>query len=1145
MFALGLLWKVQKKIKKIIDYSFFLFSLQLETEFHMISFSNCRTSAEGVLLSMRFFHDSFIRPPVFLICAVLPLQLSWGNLKDADPSKPAQSTLPQDKITKLQHLYHTGEKAFKAKDYATAANCYADILEQMDRTLIDATAQTELSLKLAIAQTKLGDFAHASKTIQEIDFASLPQPLFLRAYIVKAEIDFQEGRLIDAYTALKELNTHISAYEWPSEDATFLAHVEESLNEHFEKKIMKGERAFESGLYSDAIPFYQDVFTSIRQGDYPDAIRRENAEIYSKVRYRLAQSYYLEGAYPAVINTLSGHQEVEYRGSQDLKEVQKGAFYLLAISYRQLEQYEAAIEQYQKYLSLGDRDVLAQYAEAQWELGYCYYKIGQFTKAKRYLTPLASTLDNRRVSYLSKLYLIRMSLQEGDLIGSLDKLDDLDAAMADDDPLHYELAFLRGETLFHLGDYAKAADYYTQAIPQHNRRQASWYAQTLMNMGWCFLKLADDAQKSEVVQVQYFDKAESAFKKLLAHTQDEKTYLTLAKVYLARGHCLNDQASYNMVESLLCSEQTFSSVESEGESLLLRAEAAQSYEKRQLLYKELSTDKYSSTKSYPLGWYYKGISTVEQAVKLKESGKESEVEELFVQAIPALEKAFTLLKERDPAKAGQAKKCQIEALCHSENQENILTAYQICEKFIQEQPEIISKMADPDEVYYLKGFICSKLQDQVNGSQYVAFAEESLKKVVNGYPKGRFAAISLKMLGTIQFHQKNYEEAQKSFLTLACQYPSSPQAGEAWFWASECGDWLRQDPSVIRSYREKVFSLYPSSHHADEAYFKFYTYAEYLQGDEKALKHLQTMGQTYPNSPYMVVANYLIGLDYKRDRVTRDGKSARARDLIRAGEAFEAGVSVFDFCYQNHQLPIANLDYFVTVRYRALMERASVHFTIAEESAPPKQQIYFEYAERAFAKIIADFTNPQNTLALHLARGESYPRILEESQFGLAKLYYQSGKDAKAEAVLNQMLEKYRESGILRGYYLSRVWYQQAQIAMKRKDYELAFTHLEKSEETASGKILSTDERLDLWIQQGQCCIAMGQNDRGMLILSQVINEDAVSQQRIKAMYLRGMHYAEQGKHEQAVKQLEAVAQKNGEWAMKAKEKLDQDYGYK
>ncbi len=65
-----------------------------------------------------------------------------------------------------------------------------------------------------------------------------------------------------------------------------------------------------------------------------------------------------------------------------------------------------------------------------------------------------------------------------------------------------------------------------------------------------------------------------------------------------------------------------------------------------------------------------------------------------------------------------------------------------------------------------------------------------------------------------------------------------------------------------------------------------------------------------------------------------------------------------------------------------------------------------------------------------------------------------------------------------------------------------------------------------------------------ILTLSKVVNDDAISGMRLKAMYLRAEIYAQQGRRDLSRKQLEATAKKGGEWGQKAKETLERDYGY-
>jgi hypothetical protein len=60
-----------------------------------------------------------------------------------------------------------------------------------------------------------------------------------------------------------------------------------------------------------------------------------------------------------------------------------------------------------------------------------------------------------------------------------------------------------------------------------------------------------------------------------------------------------------------------------------------------------------------------------------------------------------------------------------------------------------------------------------------------------------------------------------------------------------------------------------------------------------------------------------------------------------------------------------------------------------------------------------------------------------------------------------------------------------------------------------------------------------------MLLLSHVINYDAVSTLRLKAMLLRARIYEMQGRKELAVRQLEALIPKGGEWAEEAQKTLE------
>lgn len=114
---------------------------------------------------------------------------------------------------------------------------------------------------------------------------------------------------------------------------------------------------------------------------------------------------------------------------------------------------------------------------------------------------------------------------------------------------------------------------------------------------------------------------------------------------------------------------------------------------------------------------------------------------------------------------------------------------------------------------------------------------------------------------------------------------------------------------------------------------------------------------------------------------------------------------------------------------------------------------------------------------------------------------------------------------------------------MRQKNYREALDDFGMAEESSKGRVLSTDQKIDLWIQQSLCYKELGDNEKAMLTLSKAINDDAISALRVKAMYLRAEVYEAQGRHELARKQLEATSKKGGEWALKARQKMEEDHG--
>jgi tetratricopeptide (TPR) repeat protein len=168
--------------------------------------------------------------------------------------------------------------------------------------------------------------------------------------------------------------------------------------------------------------------------------------------------------------------------------------------------------------------------------------------------------------------------------------------------------------------------------------------------------------------------------------------------------------------------------------------------------------------------------------------------------------------------------------------------------------------------------------------------------------------------------------------------------------------------------------------------------------------------------------------------------------------------------------------------------------------------------------------------------------IKEEGELKLVECYFKQGKERQAQLLLQHMLNNYHAQGIEKGFYLSHVWQQQGKLAIKNADYDTAIACLELSLETGIG-FLSEEEKLSLWLLQSEAYRGKKEYDIAMRFLSRVINAEAASPLRLKAMYLRAEIYELEGRPELAIRQLEATSKKGGEWAARAQEKLRLNYG--
>lgn len=889
-----------------------------------------------------------------------------------------------------------------------------------------------------------------------------------------------------------------------------------TMQELYHPKLKQADDFFDAGLFLEANQLYQQLLDQLIQNP-----TENRSNLIAKVQFNLAQTCLAMEKYHEVIAILNHLDEEE-------KELKLNSYYLIGLAQSRLKNYEKAIQAFTNYL---DRitESTPLYNETHFEIGLAYFEWKKSDQAKKYFEILDIEASNPRLHALSQLYLAKIALLNNQHNKAINLLAKLEKPLSQD-ILKYELAYLQGEAHYEKHDYEKAISYFEKALPTQIIK-CSWRNDTLYLMGWSYLKLADVPLLNAQQQSQFYDKAESFFK-LLATNEEERAFLALGQTYLSRAKKQKNAKDYALAESLLSNTNHFKTPEAQAHALLLRAEAAMTYEARDLIYRELTQNQHYDNSFYAKGWFMRGLNDFENGQSLQTS---TAARISYEKAVPSFKKAFELFKDNDNLQAGISLKYQALALSHIDDQ----AAFDVIDTLINHFPEQLKEM-NGSEVYYLHGFLAVRLAEK--DDQFFQIAKQSLQKAVDT-SGGDFGDQALIHLGSLYYLKNDYASAEVTFLQLVKSYPSSLQCGEALFWSANCADKLGQ-PHLAAQRRKQVFENYSASPFAAEAYFIFYSYQDYLQGDRAAIKHLQAFAKKYPGSIFLIEANYLIGLDFKRDRKTPEGKWLRKKSLTEAIDAFQEVETTFDHLYAKNAIPADKLDFYIAIRYQAILERALTNLAIANDSQGAKRQIYLDYAEGVFKRLVDDFNSNSNPFKLAVSNNDPYPPLFQESSYWLAETYVKGQNDSAAETVLHDIIKKYQTANITKNYYLSRARYLQADIAIRKKEYAQALQLLKYAEDAGKGNLLSTDQKLDLWIQQSLCYRGMNQFDNAILILSKVINDDAISSLRLKAMLLRAETYEQQGRPELARKQLESMAKKGGTWALKAKIKLEKEYGY-
>lgn len=865
--------------------------------------------------------------------------------------------------------------------------------------------------------------------------------------------------------------------------------------------LEKADRYFEATLFDQAEALYLEALhLEPRPSPHEAYIKRQ-----------LAKSYYIKKRYQEIVALFSDAGSESFM--EDDSDSSLECLFLLGKSLNKLQQYERAISPLEHFLKMKKRAQEVYADDAKFELGLAFFQQKQMMKAKAAFNKIPLKGNQPKLYALGQLYLARIAVFEEDSSAAEQHMRQLEGLQVGFSPFAAE--YIRGELHYRKNEWEHASSAFENAIPPQDFEPFQWHADALYYLGWCYLNMGKSSGN-----LRYLEQAAARFDELESMQPSERTRLSLSQALLASHLIAPNDKIVEKLNRLLGPEVQWKKRDHKHEALFILAESASDFTERKKLHRQLVHDSFSDSPLYSKSWYVKGLSELEEGEKLNQNPQtKKEAGKLFEHAIVSLGKSFDSLYSEHPKIAVNALKQQIYAHYYLQTKEGLLRSLSIISQLLNQYREnLFPLLSNPDEIYFLQGLVASQLLDCEEKRTFFSIAENSLNHCIESYPKGPYLPRALHLLGTLHLQEGNYAQAERAFLKLAHLTPPTNLNGEAWYWAAETAEKSGQEKQVVQQRRKRAYEQIPLSPLADAAYFRYYSYSDYLNGNPNAVQHLNELEIRFPHSPYLMIAKYLLGLEAISERKTPNGKIKKPSDPHLAVELFNASASLFS------ELPIPeqNAAYFSMVRFRSLIEQS---FALKSQG---KDEASIELLRNIYEE----------------CRNCEHSKIEEETALLLVQGYLDQANNNAASSILAEILEKYHLSKTTRGYYLSRAWYQRGILAMKQEDPLFAEQCFQRAEDAAKGKILSTDELLDLWIQQSISFQEQGKTDEAMLILSKVINYDAVSAERLRAMYLRANIYESQGRKDLARRQLQATASKGGPWSLKAKEKLDKYYGY-
>ncbi len=1066
---------------------------------------------------------------------ISPLFLATASLFLGAMPLQAQQEVSLENLPKLIQI---AEIAYGKGDFQTAKTAYEELIRLGGKHAPAPRNYFERIFKLALIEQELGSPETSYELLGEITKdQDLPEDLFVKAKVQRARLLSKQQEPGLAYQQIIDAMGIMPVEEWNHEDRAYTMGLVYLLNQHYSDMLAKAERLSLAGNYDQALPLYKEVWMDSLRGYFPEASILKGKELTDKIRFLMAEAAYQLKDIDMALKTLEPAVEEILQAPEYASRAELNILYLASLCYQQQQQPEKVTRMLEGYvLAAEGKAAPKQYAKALWELGVAYFQMGQDDVASKHFYELLENTQDKDLKFLTITYLARIEVRNSFFLEAKQKVDFLLSHLSLDDPLRYEAAYLSGEVAYHQGRYMDAIAAFDLAAPAKNSDQAPWFPGLLLKKARSFFQLAL-AEDTVASREEFYLQAEKLLGELIQTGQKaEEGAIELAGILLQHARVSSNPVYYDKVEEVLTLSSLNFSDDQLANSLLLRAEASNSYEFREKLFAQLFSDsRFSETAARRKGFLLRGMNFSQMAAEKVPA----EAVPYWEKAEKALSQALSELTLKEPESFSLALKLRAEALYNLGSSRHLISALKTLRYLFKEKEQLLPHLQDPGEAYFLQGMISAQYYELDPKKPALRLAKKALGHVANNYPGHPYADQALYTLGALQFQTGDLEAAHSSFSRCLERYPRSEFRDKALFWLAETAAEQGAEKRIVRAYRTRLFDEMPSSPLAASAYLHYYDFEEYLSGSHGPREHLKKMQKLFPSSPYLIVSYYLLGLQEKKDQLSLK-KEETPEQLDQAISYFQDSILAYDHFYTAHAIPAREFIYLTTIRYQAELEKAITQVLQGEE----RVQLAERYADayETLLGILHAFHDDQNMVTQALLQNSHYPKVMEEAQFTLVQLYLKENKEVEARRLLSNMLEQYQSASQTKGYYLSRSLYELALLKLQTEKWEPALYYFEKSEEAATS--MGLQQKLEMLMHKSHCYRGLKEYDKALASLSKVIEAEFPSPITTEAMLMKAEVYEDMGKKDLAIKTLKATAKRKGDSASRAQTKLQQEYGY-